>query len=88
MRISGLSAIITGGSSGLGAATARHLAQNGAKVSVLDVNMDLARMVASEIGGIAVECDVSSGEQGEAAVKAAREVHGPEQISVCCAVIA
>ena len=85
MRISGLAAIITGGSSGLGAATARHLAQNGAKVAILDVNMDLARTIALEIGGIAVECDVSSGEQGEAAVKSAREVHGPAQISVCCA---
>ena len=88
MRISGLSAIITGGSSGLGAATARHLAGIGAKVAILDVNIDLARTVASEIGGIAVECDVSSGEQGEAAVKAAREAHGPAQISVCCAGIA
>ena len=88
MRISGLSAIITGGSSGLGAATARHLARIGAKVAILDVNVDLARTVASEIGGIAVECDVSLGEQGEAAVKAAREAHGPAQISVCCAGIA
>ena len=65
MEISGLSAIITGGSSGLGAATARHLAGIGAKVAILDVNIDLARTVASEIGGIAVECDVSSGEQGD-----------------------
>ena len=88
MRISGLSAIITGGSSGLGAATARHLAGIGAKVAILDVNIDLARAVASEIGGIAVECDVSSEEQGEAAVKAAREAHGPALISVCCAGIA
>ena len=88
MRISGLSAIITGGSSGLGAATARHLARIGAKVAILDVNMDLARMVATEIGGIALECDVSSEEQGEAAVKAAREAHGPAQISVCCAGVA
>ena len=61
MRINGLAAIITGGSSGLGAATARHLAANGAKVAILDVNMDLARTVASDVGGIAVECDVSSG---------------------------
>ena len=85
MRIDGLSAIITGGSSGLGAATARHLAYNGAKVAILDVNMDAAHKVASEIGGIAVECDVSSGEQGEAAIKSARDAHVPAQISVCCA---
>ncbi|MBT4487928.1 MAG: SDR family NAD(P)-dependent oxidoreductase, partial [Rhodospirillaceae bacterium] len=67
MQISGLSAIITGGGSGLGAATARHLAKNGAKVAILDVNMDQAGEVAAEIGGIALECDVSSEEQGERA---------------------
>ena len=88
MQISGLSAVITGGSSGLGAATARHLAHLGAKVAILDVNMDMARAVAEEIGGIALECDVSSEEQGEAAMAAAREAHGPAQISVCCAGVA
>ncbi|MBT7758125.1 MAG: SDR family oxidoreductase [Rhodospirillaceae bacterium] len=88
MQISGLSAIITGGGSGLGAATARHLAKNGAKVAILDVNMDQAGEVAAEIGGIALECDVSSEEQGERAVKAARDAHGPAQISVCCAGVA
>lgn len=85
MQISGMAAVVTGGSSGLGAATARHLAKAGAKVTILDVNMDLAQQVASEIGGIAVECDVSSDEQGEAAIKAARDAHGLTRISICCA---
>ena len=88
MRIKSLSAIVTGGSSGLGAATARHLSRLGARVAILDVNMDQAREVAGEIGGIALECDVSSEEQGEAAMGAAREAHGPAQISVCCAGVA
>ena len=88
MQINGLAALVTGGGSGLGAATARLLAERGAKVAILDVNMDQARDVAAEIGGIALECDVSSEEQGEAAVNAARDAHGPAQISVCCAGIA
>ncbi|MBT6909947.1 MAG: SDR family NAD(P)-dependent oxidoreductase, partial [Rhodospirillaceae bacterium] len=58
MQINGMAAVVTGGSSGLGAATSRHLAKLGAKVAILDVNMDQARSVAAEIGGIAVECDV------------------------------
>ena len=85
MLINGMAAVVTGGSSGLGAATARHLAGLGAKVAILDVNLDLAQEVAAEIGGLAVECDVSSEENGEAAIKAAREAHGPARISVCCA---
>lgn len=85
MQIDGVAAVVTGGSSGLGAATARHLAGLGAKVAILDVNMDLAREVAAEIGGLAIECDVSSEENGEAAMQAAREAHGPARISVCCA---
>ena len=80
-----MAAVVTGGSSGLGAATARHLAGLGAKVAILDVNIELARKVASEIGGLAIECDVSSAEAGEAAMEAALEAHGPARISVCCA---
>ncbi len=85
MQIDGLATVVTGGGSGLGAATARRLAGAGAKVAVLDVNMDQAGAVAEEIGGVAIECDVSSEEAGEAAMKAAREAHGPARISVCCA---
>ena len=85
MQIQGLAAIITGGGSGLGAATARHLASAGAKVAVLDVNMEQARGVAEEIGGIALECDVTSDAKAEAAIGQAPEAHGPARISVCCA---
>ncbi len=88
MQIEGLAAVISGGGSGLGAATARHLAQLGAKVAVLDVNMDQARAVAEETGGVAVECDVTSDEAAVTAMKTAREAHGPARIAVCCAGIA
>ncbi len=88
MQIDGNAAIITGGGSGLGAATARHLAGLGAKVAVLDVNMEQAQAVADEVGGLALECDVTSDEDAVAALAAAREAHGPARISVCCAGIA
>ncbi len=88
MDISGQAAIVTGGGSGLGAATARLLAAQGAKVAVLDVNEDGAAGVAEEIGGIALACDVADGESAENAVATAREAHGPARILVCCAGIA
>ncbi len=67
MLISGQAAFVTGGGSGLGAATARHFASQGAKVAILDFDIDRARTVAEEIGGFAVQADVSD----EAAVGAA-----------------
>ena len=62
MDIKGHIALVTGGGSGLGAATAHELAKQGAKVAVLDVNAEGANKVASEIGGIAVVCDITSSE--------------------------
>ncbi|MEC9401820.1 MAG: SDR family NAD(P)-dependent oxidoreductase [Pseudomonadota bacterium] len=59
MLISGQAAFVTGGGSGLGAATARHFASQGAKVAILDFDIDRARAVAEEIGGFAVQADVS-----------------------------
>src|SRR5260370_32952002 len=85
MLLKSHAAIVSGGGSGLGAATARALAKEGAKVAVLDVNEDSARKVAAEIGGIAVKCDVSDGPSAEAAVARAREAHGPARILVNCA---
>ncbi len=85
MEIGGHGAIVAGGASGLGAATARALAKVGAKVAVLDINMDVAREVASETGGAAVECDVTSPKNAEAAIKAAAEAVGPARILVNCA---
>ena len=85
MDVSGHAALVTGGGSGLGAETARHLARAGARVAVLDVNREGAREVAAEIGGLALRCDVADAASGEAAVAAAREAHGPARVLVNCA---
>jgi NAD(P)-dependent dehydrogenase (short-subunit alcohol dehydrogenase family) len=84
----GHAAIVTGGASGLGAATAAALARAGAKVAILDVNMDAAKTTADKIGGVAVRCDVASSESGAAAVKEAADRHGAARILVNCAGIA
>src|SRR5262245_37878008 len=85
MDIEGQAAIVTGGASGLGAATARALAATGAKVAVFDVNEKAAAELAGEIGGLAAACDVASPEGVEAAVKKAAAAHGPARILVNCA---
>ncbi len=85
MIVKGHAALVTGGGSGLGAATARALAAAGAKVGVLDVNEEGAKKVAAEIGGIALRCDVSDAASGEAAVAKAREAHGAARILINCA---
>ncbi len=85
MNPSGQVAVVTGGGSGLGAATARALAAKGAKVAVFDVGMKGAEEVAGEIGGIAVKCDVSSDEGAQAAFKEVEEKLGPARILVNCA---
>ena len=77
--------MVTGGASGLGAETARALARAGAKVAVLDLNAEKANVVASEIGGLAIVCDVSNAAGAEAAVAAAREKHGAARVLVNCA---
>jgi len=88
MDVSGHGAIVTGGGSGLGAETARHLAKAGAKVCVLDLDGDKAAAVAAEIGGLGIACDVAGAEAAEAAVGRAREAHGPARVLVNCAGIA
>jgi NAD(P)-dependent dehydrogenase (short-subunit alcohol dehydrogenase family) len=85
MQVKGHAALITGGGSGLGAATARALAAAGAKVAILDVNMDGAQKVAKETGGIAVKCDVADAASAEAAVAEARAKNGPARILINCA---
>ena len=88
MNIKDHAAIVSGGGSGLGAETARHLAKAGAKVTVLDVQADAAGKVAAEIGGLAVACDVGDAKSVEDAVAKARAAHGPARVAVCCAGIA
>jgi NAD(P)-dependent dehydrogenase (short-subunit alcohol dehydrogenase family) len=78
-------AVVTGGASGLGAATARALAARGARVAVLDRNADGARRVAAEIGGISAGCDVTGEDDVRAALARSREAHGPLRIVVHCA---
>jgi NAD(P)-dependent dehydrogenase (short-subunit alcohol dehydrogenase family) len=81
----GHAAIVTGAASGLGAETAAALAQAGAKIACLDVNLDGAREVAGRIGGHAVRCDVTSADGAVAALAEARKTNGPARILVNCA---
>ncbi len=86
MQIENQIALVTGGGSGLGAATARHLAALGAKVAILDFDLERASDVAEEIGGIAVQADVSD----EAAVNAAldqveQQFGAAPRIAISCA---
>ena len=85
MDISGAAALVSGGASGLGRATATALAAAGAKVALLDINGAAAEAAAKELGGIGLACDVTSAEGTEAAVAAARDRHGPARIVVNCA---
>ena len=80
MQISGHAALVTGGGSGLGEATARELARQGAKVAVLDVNADNARRVAADIGGLGLACDITDTASLQAALDAAAAAHGPARI--------
>jgi len=85
MDIRDSAAIVTGGASGLGAATAELLAQNGAKVALLDVNIDGARTVAAKIGGIAVRCDVTDEQSAIDAISEAKARNGAARILINCA---
>jgi NAD(P)-dependent dehydrogenase (short-subunit alcohol dehydrogenase family) len=85
MRIDGVSAFVTGGGSGLGAATAQELAAAGARVTVADINAANAEAVAAGIAGLAVTCDVTDPAGAEAAFAQARAAHGAMRILVNCA---
>ena len=80
MDIQGKAALVTGGGSGLGEATARHLASLGARVAVLDMNLENARKVAESIGGLAVACNVADAASMQAAIDTAAAAHGPARI--------
>lgn len=85
---SNLSAIVTGGASGLGEATARNLADSGVKVAIFDLSDERGEKVASEIGGIFCHCDVIDPASVDAALEKARAAHGQERVLVNCAGIA
>ena len=78
-------ALITGGASGLGEATARALAARGAKVALLDMNAERGEAVAAELGGVFCECNVTSDESVDAALAKAMDAHGTPRILVNCA---
>ncbi len=85
MDIKGHAAVVTGGASGLGAATARMLAEAGAKVAIFDVNQKGAAEVAIDINGIAVHCDVTDSTATEQAFATAAADHGTARILINCA---
>jgi NAD(P)-dependent dehydrogenase (short-subunit alcohol dehydrogenase family) len=80
MKIQGQAALVTGGASGLGEATARELARLGAKVAVLDVNLEQAEAVARDIQGVACKCDITDTASLQAALDKAATAHGPARI--------
>jgi NAD(P)-dependent dehydrogenase (short-subunit alcohol dehydrogenase family) len=88
MRIDGVAAVVTGAASGLGEATARELAKRGAKVAVFDRDAEKGERVASEIGGVFCEADVTSDEKVASAFGQARKAHGQERVLVNCAGVA
>jgi 2-hydroxycyclohexanecarboxyl-CoA dehydrogenase len=82
MRLDGRNALVTGGASGIGAATARRLAAEGARVAIADLDDARARDVAGEIDGLAVRMDVADAESARAGVGAAEDVFGPLDVVV------
>ncbi|WP_068073927.1 SDR family NAD(P)-dependent oxidoreductase [Novosphingobium lentum] len=80
-----VSAVVTGGASGLGAATVRALAAKGAKVAIFDLNKDLGEALAAEVGGTFCEVNVTSDDSVDAGFAKARAAHGQERVLVNCA---
>ena len=80
-----LAAIVTGGASGLGEATARMFSARGVRVAIFDLNKETGEAVAGEIGGVFARVDVSDGASVDAGLARAREAHGTERILVNCA---
>ncbi len=80
-----ISAVITGGASGLGAATARALASQGVKVALFDLNEEKGSSLANEIGGVFCNVDVTSDESVDAGFAASRAAIGQERVLVNCA---
>ena len=85
MELEGVAAVVTGGASGLGAATARRLAKLGARVAVLDLNEELGARLAEEIGGCFANANVADEPAVHAALDAAEKAHGIARVLVNCA---
>jgi NAD(P)-dependent dehydrogenase (short-subunit alcohol dehydrogenase family) len=88
MEIRGHTAIVTGAASGLGEATARRLAAAGARVALLDRDLEAAKRVAAETGGRAFACDVADAGSAERSLAAATDALGAARIAVNCAGVA
>lgn len=82
MQLKDTVAIITGGASGLGAATAQHLASLGAKIAIFDMNAAGVKSAAEKINGLGIACDVASGKEIEAAFAQVREHLGPARVCI------
>jgi len=82
---SSVSAVVTGGASGLGLATVRALRAAGARVAIFDLNPETGETAAEQTGSVFCQCDVLSDESVDAAFAKAREYNGQERILVCCA---
>mgnify|MGYP000898403114 CR=1 FL=1 len=78
-------ALVSGGASGMGAATARLLSQAGARVTILDRDIERATALAEEINGLAISCDVTDGNNVQAAINQAQAAHGIARICINCA---
>ncbi|MFL9991804.1 SDR family NAD(P)-dependent oxidoreductase [Paraburkholderia sediminicola] len=85
MLDSTVSAVVTGGASGLGAATAQRLALRGVRVAIFDVDAERGNALAREIGGVFCRVDVTDGAQVDAGFAKARAAHGQERLLVNCA---
>src|SRR5260221_7821974 len=85
MQLKDVAVLITGGGSGLGAATARAMAAKGAKIAVLDQSKENAEKVAAEVKGVAVHADVTDEEQVKAGLAKAESAHGVARVLMNCA---
>src|SRR5882672_6047069 len=85
MQLKDVAVLITGGGSGLGAATARAMAAKGAKIAVLDQSKENAEKVAAEVKGVAIHADVTDEEQVKAGIAKAEAAHGIARVLMNCA---
>jgi NAD(P)-dependent dehydrogenase (short-subunit alcohol dehydrogenase family) len=85
MQLDDVAVVITGGGSGLGAATARAMTAKGARVAILDISKENAEAVAAEVKGVALVADVTAESAVKQALESAETTHGPARVLVNCA---